>query len=193
MNESINLRICECYHKSSRYVFLKYKAQLRQSQRGKWSRTFSSFDFGLPSRNWTLENIALQVVYSPHYRNMTNPSYNFLLWEGDYPKTMPLRDRGPKFTKAPPEKIKKKLEILFDEYYQTKRLVASGQYNEAWQKIKESKIGDDILANINDNLLRKFYIALRKKSKNKAKKMARKIFPPEFFFELETAFLHHLE
>ncbi len=191
------------YKDLSNYHFYKYIAQVRASKREEWGKELWGTDvrmyvfpttppFAVASK-LSLESIVRQV-FGKSYSGMMRPSYDILLWEGPHPFIKLKKRNVPEIvTTTPKDYVRDKLGMIFDEYYQFKSLVSQNQYEEAYEMVSKNQLGHTFIDSIDDKFLRKFYIGLRKQSKSKAIEIVRKYFPLDFYFELETAFLHDLE
>ena len=201
MEESIDMRVTSDYWikiDHSGYDFLRrYEAELRTSEKEEWGSEELSRGHGrtLPATvKGSLEQIAHSTLLFEHYNKMTHPSYNILLWEGHYPMSYHKKHHTGLLTKVPRKYVVDRLTRLFDEYYQIENLLQEKHYEEAYDMVSKAKMGWAFMCNLEDNRqMKKFYIELRKRDKNKAFKMVRKFFPLERYFEFETDYLHQLE
>jgi len=202
MAENINLRICsESWIKQdgTGYDFLRYAAELKTSRKKKWGEGMLSLGnncFSHPTASGkSLDLIAHQVLLFKYYSKMTCPTYEILLWEGSCPMTRHKKKNTGLLTRPPKENVKVKLTNLFDEFYQIKNSFDKEDYEKIYEMFStpRKKMLHTFLMTLKDESIKRWYIELRKKDKNKAFKMSKKFFPHKFYFELETAVLHNLE
>lgn len=204
MDECINLRLSEMYwqkfnedsrQKKKEYDFTGYAAELRTFPEVAWGSEMLSPGGGCTSpaaARGTLEEIAHITLLFKNYSRMKHPNYNILLWGGECPMKRHKRERTGLLTKTPKQSIILELAQLFDSYYALKELVSEKKYIQAFEYMSISKTSAAFLFGLSDNKLRNFYIGLRKEDMEKAEVFAG-FFSPKFYYELETAYLHHLE
>lgn len=218
MAESINLRICSCYwikQDDSGYDFKGYEAELRTSDKKEWGKEMlHDGRFSTPaSASGSLQDIVHRIFSSgENYRKMAHPSYNFLLWEGNWPLNRHEREKSRLLTRLPKREVKDRLIQLFDEYYLLRGELINGNYEKAYLHLMKSRnLRDNVLNSLTNKEFIDFYISLRKKSLRKGIQIVKncgvqiisgdnekgdRFFSKEreaLFYELETEYLHSLE